>query len=96
MATSPSPAPARTTSSSCDDPHSVIEGTMIAGLAIGSKMGFIYLRGEYRYLLKIVEKAVADAYAKGFLGKNIFGTGVDFDIITQTGAGATRSAKSPR
>ena len=61
---------------------------MIAGLAIGSKLGFIYLRGEYRYLLKIVEKAVADAYARGFLGKNIFGTGVDFDIITQTGAGA--------
>jgi NADH-quinone oxidoreductase subunit F len=71
------------------DPHAVIEGTMIAGLAIGSKMGFIYLRGEYRYLLKIVEKAVADAYAKGFLGKNIFGReGVDFDIVTQTGAGA--------
>jgi len=39
----------------------------IAGLAIGAKLGFIYLRGEYRYLLKIVEKAVADAYAKGFL-----------------------------
>ena len=70
------------------DPHSVIEGTMIAGLAIGAKMGFIYLRGEYRYLLKIMEKAVADAYAKGFLGKNIFGSGVDFDIVTQTGAGA--------
>ncbi len=58
-----------------EDPHAVIEGTMIAGLAIGSKLGFIYLRGEYRYLLKIVEKAVADAYAKGFLGKNIFGSG---------------------
>ena len=51
------------------DPHSVIEGTIIAGLAIGAKMGFIYLRGEYRYLLKIMEKAIADAYAKGFLGK---------------------------
>src|ERR1700727_1264607 len=72
-----------------EDPHAVIEGTIIAGLAIGSKMGFIYLRGEDRYLLNIVEKAVADAYAKGFLGKNIFGNeGVDFDIITQTGAGA--------
>jgi NADH-quinone oxidoreductase subunit F len=71
------------------DPHAVIEGTMIAGLAIGAKTGFIYLRGEYRYLLNIVEKAVADAYAKGILGKNIFGKeGVDFDIITQTGAGA--------
>jgi NADH-quinone oxidoreductase subunit F len=72
-----------------EDPHSIIEGTIIAGLAVGSKMGFIYLRGEYRYLLEIMEKAVADAYAKGFLGKNIFGNqGVDFDIITQTGAGA--------
>jgi NADH-quinone oxidoreductase subunit F len=71
-----------------EDPHAVIEGTIIAGLAIGSKVGFIYLRGEYRYLLKIVEKAVTDAYAKGFLGKNIFGSGFDFDIVTQTGAGA--------
>src|SRR5246127_2149151 len=70
------------------DPHAVIEGTIIAGLAIGAKLGFIYLRGEYRYLLKIMEKAVADAYAKGFLGKNIFGAGIDFEIVTQTGAGA--------
>src|SRR5471032_1296162 len=70
------------------DPHAVIEGTMIAGVAIGAKMGFIYLRGEYRYLLNIMEKAVADAYAKGYLGKNIFGSGIDFEIVTQTGAGA--------
>src|SRR5512142_494429 len=41
------------------DPHAVIEGTIIAGLAIGAKLGFIYLRGEYRYLLEIMEKAVA-------------------------------------
>jgi NADH-quinone oxidoreductase subunit F len=70
------------------DPHAIIEGTIIAGLAIGAKMGFIYLRGEYRYLLEIMEKAVADAYAKGFLGKNIFGSEHEFQIITQTGAGA--------
>ena len=70
------------------DPHAVIEGTIIAGLSIEAKMGFIYLRGEYRYLLTIMERAVADAYAKGFLGKNIFGSGLDFDIVTQTGAGA--------
>jgi NADH-quinone oxidoreductase subunit F len=70
------------------DPHAVIEGTIIAGLAIGAKLGFIYLRGEYRYLLKIMEKAVADAYAKGFLGKGIFGSETEFQIITQTGAGA--------
>jgi NADH-quinone oxidoreductase subunit F len=70
------------------DPHAVIEGTIIAGLAIGAKLGFIYLRGEYRYLLEIMEKAVADAYARGFLGKNIFGSETEFQIITQTGAGA--------
>ncbi len=75
------------------DPHAVIEGTIIAGLAIGAKLGFIYLRGEYRYLIEIMEKAVADAYARGFLGKNIFGagtesTGTEFQIIVQTGAGA--------
>jgi NADH-quinone oxidoreductase subunit F len=70
------------------DPHSVIEGVIIAGLAIGSRMGFIYLRGEYRYLLKIMEKAIDDAYAKGFLGKNIFGSNIDFDVLSHTGAGA--------
>ena len=47
-----------------EDPHAVIEGAMIAGLAIGAKTGFIYLRGEYRTLLEIMERAVADAYAK--------------------------------
>ncbi len=70
------------------DPHAVIEGTIIAGLAIGAKTGFIYLRGEYRYLLTIMEKAIADAYAKGFLGKGIFGSSFDFEIVSQTGAGA--------
>ena len=71
-----------------EDPHSVIEGTMIAGLAIGSKMGFIYLRGEYRYLIEIMERALAQCYERGILGKNIFGTGFDFDAISHTGAGA--------
>ena len=70
------------------DPHSVIEGVIIAGLAIGARMGFVYLRGEYRYLLKIMEKAIEDAYARGFLGKNIFGSNIDFDVVSHTGAGA--------
>ena len=51
------------------DPHAVIEGTIIAGLAIGAKLGFIYLRGEYRYLLEIMDKAVADAYAQRLSGQ---------------------------
>jgi NADH-quinone oxidoreductase subunit F len=70
------------------DPHSVIEGTMIAGLAIGAKVGFIYLRGEYRYLIEIMERALAQCYERGILGKNIFGTGFDFDALSHTGAGA--------
>src|SRR5271156_4486740 len=64
------------------DPHSIIEGVMIAALAIGAKTGYIYLRGEYRYLVEVMEKAVADAYAKGFLGKGIFGSDAEFQVIT--------------
>ena len=70
------------------DPHSVIEGVMIAALAVGAKTGFIYLRGEYRYLVEIMEKAVADAYGRGFIGKNIFGSGRDLEVYVHSGAGA--------
>ena len=70
------------------DPHAVIEGVVIAGLAVGSHTGYIYIRGEYRYLLEIMQKAIADAYARGFLGKNIFGSGYDFDVYWHGGAGA--------
>src|ERR1043166_3527910 len=70
------------------DPHSVIEGVIIAGLSVQSHHGYIYIRGEYRYLLDIVEKAIADAYARGYLGKNIFGSGYDFDCFSHSGAGA--------
>jgi NADH-quinone oxidoreductase subunit F len=70
------------------DPHSVIEGVIIAGLSIGARLGYIYIRGEYRYLVNIMRKALADAYARGFLGKNIFGSGIDFDVYWHTGAGA--------
>ena len=71
-----------------NDPHAVIEGVIIAGLAVGAKVGFVYIRGEYRYLVDIMRKAIADAYAKGYLGKNIFGSGKDFDVRWHTGAGA--------
>ena len=70
------------------DPHSVIEGVMIGALAVGAKSGYIYIRGEYRYLLEIMQKAIRDAYAKGFVGKNIFGSGRDLDIYWHGGAGA--------
>src|SRR5438552_8777109 len=70
------------------DPHAVIEGVVIAGIAVGSHTGYIYIRGEYRYLSNIMQKALADAYSRGFLGKNIFGSGSDFDVYWHGGAGA--------
>jgi NADH-quinone oxidoreductase subunit F len=70
------------------DPHQLIEGMIIAGYAVGSHQGFIYIRGEYRYVLDIVDEALAEAYAGGYLGKNVMGTGYAFDLCTHTGAGA--------
>src|ERR1700681_4528446 len=71
-----------------EDPHQLLEGMLIAGLAVDSHKGYIYIRGEYRYLIDITDRAIAEAYSRGFLGKNIMGTGVDFDVYTHTGAGA--------
>ena len=70
------------------DPHQLVEGIAIAGYAIQSHQGYIYIRGEYRYLMEIVDHAIEEAYARGFLGKNILGTGFDFDLCTHSGAGA--------
>jgi len=70
------------------DPHQLIEGMVIAGRAINSNQGYIYIRGEYRYLLDIVDGAIAEAYARGYLGQNILGTGFTFELCTHTGAGA--------
>src|SRR5512138_1879103 len=71
-----------------NDPHQLIEGVLIAGLAVDAHAGYIYIRGEYRYLIEVMEKAIAEAYAKGWLGKNIQGTGFDFDLYAHSGAGA--------
>src|SRR5581483_4024172 len=69
-------------------PHQLIEGIVIAGRAVGAHRGYIYIRGEYRYVLEIVDGAIEEAYARGYLGKNIMGSGFDFDLATHTGAGA--------
>jgi NADH-quinone oxidoreductase subunit F len=71
-----------------NDPHQLIEGMLIAAWTIRSNKGYIFIRGEYRYLIEIVDRAIAEAYARGYLGKNILGTGWDFDLYTHTGAGA--------
>jgi NADH-quinone oxidoreductase subunit F len=70
------------------DPHQMIEGILIAALAVDSHAGYIYIRGEYRYLIELVDRALAEAYTKGYLGKNVAGTGFDFDLYTHSGAGA--------
>lgn len=71
-----------------NDPHQLIEGMLIAGWTIKSNRGYIFIRGEYRYLIEIVDRAIAEAYERGYLGKNILGTGWDFDLYTHSGAGA--------
>jgi NADH-quinone oxidoreductase subunit F len=71
-----------------NDPHQLIEGMLIAGWTIRSNKGYIFIRGEYRYLIEIVDRAIAEAYARGYLGKNVLGSGWDFDVYTHTGAGA--------
>jgi NADH-quinone oxidoreductase subunit F len=70
------------------DPHQLIEGMVIAGRAVSANRGYIYIRGEYRYIIDIMDAALAEAYAKGYLGKNILGSGFDFELVTHTGAGA--------
>ena len=70
------------------DPHQLIEGMVIAGRAVSANRGYIYIRGEYRYIIDIMDAAIAEAYAKGYLGKNILGSGFDFELCTHTGAGA--------
>ncbi|MDY0000782.1 MAG: NADH-quinone oxidoreductase subunit NuoF [Polyangia bacterium] len=70
------------------DPHLLIEGMTISGYAIGAKLGFIYIRGEFAWIAGILERAIEEARAEGLLGKDILGKGVDFDIIVHLGAGA--------
>jgi NADH-quinone oxidoreductase subunit F len=69
-------------------PHQLIEGMIISAFAIGSKKSYIYVRGEYYVPIAILEKALRDAYAAGYLGKNILGSGFDHDMDIYAGAGA--------
>ena len=70
------------------DPHSLLEGMIIGGYAMGANHGVIYCRAEYPLAIKRLEIAMAQAREKGFLGKNIFDSGFDFDIYIKAGAGA--------
>jgi NADH-quinone oxidoreductase subunit F len=70
------------------NPHALLEGMAIAARAIGAARGYIYIRGEFATEAEVLERALAEARAKGFLGRNLLGSGADFDIFVHRGAGA--------
>ncbi|GAA4371670.1 NADH-quinone oxidoreductase subunit NuoF [Hymenobacter koreensis] len=69
-------------------PHLLVEGMITSSYALGANTSYIYIRGELLYVLRILEKAIAEAYANGFLGKNILGSGYDLDLHVHPGGGA--------
>ncbi len=71
-----------------DDPHRIIEGMLITAFAVGSSKGYIYIRGEYPYIVPVIENALKEAREAGWLGENILGSGFSFDIEVRVGAGA--------
>ena len=71
-----------------NEPHKLVEGCLISGYAIGADKCYIYIRGEFHNEAKILQTAIDDAYSKGFLGKNIFGLKINFDIYIHYGSGA--------
>ena len=69
-------------------PHLLIEGMIVSSFALGANTAYIYIRGEYAWITEILEEAIDEAKAAGFLGKNILGVGYDLEIYVQRGAGA--------
>ncbi|MCC6410253.1 MAG: NADH-quinone oxidoreductase subunit NuoF [Saprospiraceae bacterium] len=69
-------------------PHLLIEGMITSSFALGANTSYIYIRGEYSWIVRILERAIAEAYAAGWLGKNILGTGYNLDLYVSPGAGA--------
>jgi len=69
-------------------PHLLIEGMIVASFALGANVSYIYIRGEYMWVSFILERAIAEAKANGFLGKNILGSGYDLELYVQVGGGA--------
>src|SRR5688500_2703158 len=69
-------------------PHLLVEGMIVSSFALGSNHSYIYIRGEYAWIVDILEQAIIEAKQNGWLGKNILGTGFDCEIYVQRGAGA--------
>ena len=71
-----------------NSPHSLIEGMIVGSFALEAHRSYIYVRGEMLYVMRILEEAIAEAYAAGYLGKNILGSGYDLDLYVAPGGGA--------
>ena len=69
-------------------PHSLIEGMIVSSYALGAKTSYIYMRGEFRWIFPILEKAIEEAKAAGFLGQNILGTDYSLELYVHSGGGA--------
>jgi len=70
------------------NPHQLIEGTIIACFAMGINVAYLYVRGEYKHWIDLVQKAVDDAYARGYIGRDILGSGFSMEFTVHRGAGA--------
>src|SRR6266508_1433158 len=70
------------------DPHQLVEGAIICAYAVGCRTAFVYCRGEFVWPGTVLERAIAEAYDRGYLGKDILGSGFDLDVVLHRGAGA--------
>jgi NADH-quinone oxidoreductase subunit F len=71
-----------------NNPHALVEGMITSSYALGANLSYIYVRGELLYVIRILQKAIDEAYAAGYLGKNILGSGYDLDLHVHPGGGA--------
>ncbi|EAR96899.1 NADH-ubiquinone oxidoreductase flavoprotein (macronuclear) [Tetrahymena thermophila SB210] len=71
-----------------NDPHKLVEGALVVGFSMRARAAYIYIRGEFWVEANILQQAIDEAYAKGFIGKNACGSGYDFDVYIHRGAGA--------
>lgn len=77
------------------DPHTLVEGALLAGFAMGAVAAYIYIRGEYVREKEALQAAIDEAYDAGLIGQNAAKSGYDFDVYLHHGAGATSAAKRP-
>src|SRR3989442_1082521 len=78
-----------------DDPHQLLEGIIISSYAIRCHTAYVYIRGEFALGARVLEEAIAEARARGLLGKNILGTGFDLEVWVHRGAGASMPVFTP-